>query len=188
MAPVTRYIMLTGVSLMLTVPDARAAPPSFDCRTHRSTIERLICSDPDLSRLDVEMNDAYRRAIKRVRSKDSAAIREDQREYNLHSLQGVKHILNDVPPDVPRKTNGDDKTYSAFGRDAAIDGLKLRMEERIQVLRAIEPDRTGFVGHWRSQSGTLDIAQTATGLKVTAETSTFGWTRYWCQVEGLGHV
>lgn len=38
--------------------------PSFDCRAARSSIERAICSDPELSELDARMGQAYQDAAR----------------------------------------------------------------------------------------------------------------------------
>lgn len=53
--------------------------PSFDCAKATSGQERLICSDRELSLLDVELNKAYANA--RLRSADSAALKSEQREW-----------------------------------------------------------------------------------------------------------
>ena len=61
------------------------------------------------------------------------------------------------------------------------------MTDRIKVLNAFEPDREGFEGEWRSQSGRLEIAKDGAGYKVSAFTNAFGWTRHWCRMEGAAH-
>jgi uncharacterized protein len=40
------------------------ASPSFDCTTNRSLLERLICSDPEPSKLHAEMSAAYWTAVR----------------------------------------------------------------------------------------------------------------------------
>lgn len=52
--------------------------PSFDCRKARSTPEKIICSDPDLSRMDRELAVLYRAA------KSSA---RDPQEFQKNSAQ-----------------------------------------------------------------------------------------------------
>ncbi|MDD4557135.1 MAG: hypothetical protein PHE89_07445 [Alphaproteobacteria bacterium] len=39
-------------------------PPSFDCNKASNEVEKLICSDDELAKLDVEMNDWYRKVIR----------------------------------------------------------------------------------------------------------------------------
>lgn len=50
--------------------------PSFDCAKARSTPERLICADPELSRLDRELGSLYARA--RAAAPNAAAFRRQQ--------------------------------------------------------------------------------------------------------------
>ena len=49
------------LAALATVP-ASAAGPSFSCRGNLSRVERLICGDPDLSRLDRQVARLYRGA------------------------------------------------------------------------------------------------------------------------------
>ncbi len=44
-------------------PTSVAQAASFDCRAARSTAERLICTMPELDRLDVRLAEAYARAV-----------------------------------------------------------------------------------------------------------------------------
>ena len=52
--------------------------PSFDCAKASTQVERSICADPELGRLDRQLSVAYRNA--RVRSTDRAAL---QRQQNI---------------------------------------------------------------------------------------------------------
>ena len=59
------------------LPAQRVAPervaPSFDCAKARSTSERIICADPELSRLDRDLGQLYSRA--RDAAPDPAAFK-----------------------------------------------------------------------------------------------------------------
>jgi uncharacterized protein YecT (DUF1311 family) len=59
-------------------PQTRVAP-SFDCGAARTSIERAICSDAELSEWDSRMGQAFQRAL-RLR-KDSQALLENQRRW-----------------------------------------------------------------------------------------------------------
>jgi len=158
-------------------------------RTRRKALlEHLICSDKELSDRDSEMNKAYWDAIKRAGRYSTVALRNDQRAYDEGSLEGVDYLLNDATPKADSKGEGERGEGRSYGRAAAIKELKARIADRIKVLNAFEPDREGFEGEWRSQSGRLEIAKSGTGYKISAFTSTFGWTRYWCQAEGQAHL
>ena len=137
---------------VIVVAPAAGAAPSFDCATNRSLSDRLICSDAELSKLDAEIDRAYRSAIARAGA-NAFALRMDQRAYNRDSLQGVTYRLNDASPDAIPPASDGDAAGGAYGRQAAIVELKSRMTDRIDVLNAFEPGRDGFEGEWRSQSG-----------------------------------
>lgn len=64
------------VSLLLS-PTAHAT--SFDCSKETTEVERMICSDPELSKLDEELSNAYKNALKYA--KNSESIRNSQREW-----------------------------------------------------------------------------------------------------------
>lgn len=54
-----------------------SASPSFDCRKATTAVEKLICSNPELSKLDVSLAETYKEAVSKDRS-----IRDDQRAWN----------------------------------------------------------------------------------------------------------
>lgn len=60
----TRLRPLLIAALMLAHPPAHAA--SFDCNKGRSLTERMICSDPALSKLDDALGQLYWKARRRV--------------------------------------------------------------------------------------------------------------------------
>ncbi|WP_051371532.1 tetratricopeptide repeat protein [Mesorhizobium loti] len=67
--------------------DRRDAPrserllPTFDCKSASRAVEKAICSDPDLSRLDRQMGDAYKAALSKVDRKAVRGLREQQRHF-----------------------------------------------------------------------------------------------------------
>ena len=44
---------------------AESMLPTFDCKQARHAVEKAICSDPDLARLDRQIDDAYKAALAR---------------------------------------------------------------------------------------------------------------------------
>lgn len=66
-------------------PPVRAAPgirPSFDCARARSSAERIICADPELSRLDRELGRLHARA--KAAAPDPVAFkRQNDEEWRL---------------------------------------------------------------------------------------------------------
>jgi tetratricopeptide (TPR) repeat protein len=56
--------------------------PTFECAKADRAVEKAICSDPDLSRLDHEIDAAYKAALAVRNDKASlAALRKDQRHF-----------------------------------------------------------------------------------------------------------
>jgi tetratricopeptide (TPR) repeat protein len=55
--------------------------PTFDCGSAHRAVEKAICSDPDLARLDREIGAAYKTALANRDGKDGAQLRQDQRDF-----------------------------------------------------------------------------------------------------------
>jgi tetratricopeptide (TPR) repeat protein len=55
--------------------------PTFDCGSAKLAVEKAICSDPDLSRLDRQIADAYKAALAKFDRKAVAQFRQDQRDF-----------------------------------------------------------------------------------------------------------
>jgi uncharacterized protein YecT (DUF1311 family) len=78
--PVLLWIATVLVTLALTSgPVSVAQAVSFDCTAARSTAERLICTTPELGRLDVRLSQAYARAVQETPWRK--ALREAQRVW-----------------------------------------------------------------------------------------------------------
>jgi uncharacterized protein len=60
-----------------SAPSATANSPSFDCRKATTTVEKLICNNSELSKLDVSLAETYKEAVSKAPS-----IRDDQRAWN----------------------------------------------------------------------------------------------------------
>ena len=67
------------VFAVLTVASLPAGAASFDCAKATSVVEKLICGDPQASRLDEELAGVYRKAL--ATAPDPAALRREQREW-----------------------------------------------------------------------------------------------------------
>ncbi|HEX4043523.1 MAG TPA: tetratricopeptide repeat protein, partial [Xanthobacteraceae bacterium] len=55
--------------------------PTFDCGSARRAVEKAICSDPDLARLDREIDATYKAAMAPRNAKAAALLRHDQRGF-----------------------------------------------------------------------------------------------------------
>ena len=59
--------------------------PTFDCDTAKRAVEKAICSDPDLIRLDRQIDDAYKAALAKLDRAGVARLRREQRAFNLRA-------------------------------------------------------------------------------------------------------
>jgi tetratricopeptide (TPR) repeat protein len=55
--------------------------PTFDCSSAKLAVEKAICSDPDLIRLDREIDDTYKAALNKLDRAGVARLRRQQREF-----------------------------------------------------------------------------------------------------------
>ena len=60
---------------------AQPMRPTFDCGPGARPVEKAICSDPDLTRLDRQIAEAYRSALARQDRHGVARLRKDQRNF-----------------------------------------------------------------------------------------------------------
>jgi tetratricopeptide (TPR) repeat protein len=58
-----------------------AVLPTFDCNATNRAAEKAICSDPDLARLDREIDTAYKAAMAARNGKAAAQLRQEQRDF-----------------------------------------------------------------------------------------------------------
>lgn len=63
-------------AIATTTIDTTPFAPSFDCLKASNKVEKLICDDRELSKLDVELNKAYQTA--REASTDKEQLKKDQ--------------------------------------------------------------------------------------------------------------
>lgn len=76
-----------SMGLIFFIPFGASAA-SFDCQKARSMTEKAICANPDLSKLDEELNSAYQRAISVA--PDSSIVVQWQREWLKREVQVCK--------------------------------------------------------------------------------------------------
>lgn len=70
-------VLIVSINANASVPTAPSASPSFDCKKAAIAVEKLICNNAELSKLDVSLAETYKEAVSKDRS-----IRDDQRAWN----------------------------------------------------------------------------------------------------------
>jgi uncharacterized protein len=68
---------ITGIVLLAAVTASLSHASSFDCKRASTAVEKLICNDPDLSRLDSELHARYRERL----SAGAPGLVEEQRGW-----------------------------------------------------------------------------------------------------------
>ena len=63
--------------------------PTFDCGAANLAVEKAICSDPDLSRLDREIDAAYKAALATRSGKAVTQLRQEQRDF----IAATQHVV-----------------------------------------------------------------------------------------------
>jgi uncharacterized protein len=74
-----RWALVSFLAGSILAPAPRARAASFDCAKAATTTEKLICGDPQLSQLDGQLAQAYRRALEGAVNPDK--LRAEQRAW-----------------------------------------------------------------------------------------------------------
>jgi len=61
------------------IAQTEAVKPSFDCNKASTTAEKLVCSNNELAKLDVQLSDRYKTA--RAKAKDGDKLKADQKSW-----------------------------------------------------------------------------------------------------------
>lgn len=69
------------LALLIALGVAGSHAASFDCKAAGATQEHFICNNPELSRLDEAMAEAYRKHVAQLSDPARAAVRESQRSW-----------------------------------------------------------------------------------------------------------
>ena len=72
-----RFTLFGMVTLLLAANTSCAA--SFDCSKAGTKVEKMICADPELSKLDGELGKAYSAALKK--NSDPSTLKQQQRDW-----------------------------------------------------------------------------------------------------------
>ena len=87
----TRCLVLNALAAvaLTALSPTPAAAASFDCSMAGSAVEHMVCDDPELSRLDEELADAYRQALSAAPEPDD--LRAQQTEWLRKHRDACRH-------------------------------------------------------------------------------------------------
>ena len=124
--------------LLATPLPALAGPPSFDCLVAKLPVEKAICRSPILSAFDVEIAEAYGRAMSGLTNGMRTTLRKAQRSFLAARNE-------------------------AFGLPD--EDLEERMADQVAFLKAIETrGRFSLEGSWRNGIGGVDVTMRPDGV------------------------
>ena len=75
-----RLTCLGLLCIAVTIPVTTfAASPSFDCAKASSSVEKLICNDAELAKLDNSLTSLYHQLMKNLSAADQKMLKTEQR-------------------------------------------------------------------------------------------------------------
>ena len=123
--------------------------PSFNCATAKNSDEQEICSDPELAEKDVAIAAAYNDAMRRLDAKSADYLRDDERAWVADNI---------VAYDAHLLAAWDKPSYYVHHTGDAREELKLRLKERLAMLKNLDEKRQGESGLWVGHTAMLAIA------------------------------
>ncbi|MBF0185431.1 MAG: DUF1311 domain-containing protein [Magnetococcales bacterium] len=72
-------LLWSSVGPTATLCAGEMPTPSFDCRKAETAVENILCADPGLARMDVEMVSLYKQALRQ--SKQPEQLKQQQRKW-----------------------------------------------------------------------------------------------------------
>lgn len=79
-------------SLLIGLASAQAGAASFDCRLANAPIDKQVCADKGLSKLDEEMGASYQRALASTKAAARKELVKEQKEW----LRASRSLCTDV--------------------------------------------------------------------------------------------
>ncbi|HEX9447778.1 MAG TPA: lysozyme inhibitor LprI family protein, partial [Dongiaceae bacterium] len=120
---------VTGLCLM-AMPGIPALAASFDCKSAGQPLEKIICGDPDLSKLDEDLAASYGKAKAALSSEGQKILLTGQHDWLAFSRRICKTRL--------------DATVAKLVDQTPADCLKSEYRERIEDLDTAATTVNGF--------------------------------------------
>jgi len=160
---------------------ARAAEPSFDCRTAKTARELATCNDAKLAAADRELAAAWHEAIARLDAPTAKALREDQRKFLADIDEGFNaELWGKQDPPEGNELRAQVAQLRRGGDDDVLAALEAQVRERIAFLRHLTPP-SSVIGLWKNHNSEILVAAADNGrYTATFGTTNFGWGKYRC--------
>jgi uncharacterized protein len=123
--------------------------PSFNCATAKTSDEEEICADPELAEKDVAIAAAYNDAMHRLDAKSADYLRDDERAWVADNGDAYDSQIHAA---------WDKQSYFVHHTGGSREELKLRLKERLAMLKNLDEKRQGEGGLWVGHAAMLAIA------------------------------
>jgi len=156
--------------------------PSFNCATAKNSDEQEICADPELAEKDVAIAAAYSDALHWLDAKSAEYLRDDQRAWIGENKEAY---------DVQIHPGWDKQYFFVHQTDNAREELRLRLKERLAMLKNLDEKREGEAGLWVGHVAMVAVmpVKDKPGLFVGAgHTWLTGDWKHHCDFEAKGKV
>jgi uncharacterized protein len=176
------YFPMAGASTAAASKKPPMTAPSFNCETAKNSDEREICADPELAEKDVAIAAAYSDALHRLDAKSAEYLRDDQRAWVGENKDAYDAQLNPA---------WDKQYFFVHQTDNAREELRLRLKERLAMLKNLDEKREGEAGLWVGHVAMMAITpdKDKPGLFVGAgHTWLTGAWKYHCDFEAKGRM
>lgn len=130
--------MFTALALTLSAfAGPQDAGPSFDCARATTVVERVICADPELGRLDRRMSARFAILRRELGATTRAALLDDQRGYLWAR----------------------DERFEAMPASERLHYLRMNLRSRAEFLDAVSTEpRIGLAGLWSNFMGVVFVS------------------------------
>jgi uncharacterized protein YecT (DUF1311 family) len=179
------YALLLALATLLmpafAAAPAKAAEPSFDCRTAKTARELATCNDARLAAADRELAGAWHEAIARLDAASAKALREDQRKFLSDIDEGFNaELWGKQDPPEGKELRAQVAQLRRGGDDDVLAALEAQVRERIAFLRHLAP-AASVTGLWKNHNAEILVAAGDNGHhRATYGTTNFGWPKYHC--------
>lgn len=160
-----KRILWLVLSLM---PLVSAHATSFDCTKAATTVEKIICTDAEISKLDEELNATYKAALKNA--KQAAPVRQSQKQWIKErnacaDAACVKQKYVTRLQDYEADSNPDENCYAcpssveAYLKQNQIDIQAKLSKEDAGLFDAIEKGDKAAVAKWLAKGANANAQQ-----------------------------
>jgi uncharacterized protein YecT (DUF1311 family) len=130
---------LIGITVLLTLQPAVSFSASFDCTKATTAVEKAICANPDLGRLDQEIADGYKQLLAKVDNPVKKYVQVAQRAW-LKSRTDPQKLAATMQPRLK-------ELHDSFYHAGALTFLRLMRSERPMFLLTRLPG-TDLYNQW----------------------------------------